>query len=1113
MGLFMKCENKSYLVLGILFLSLLVPLVLGTYQYPIKFNSTENLSLSEINRENKVFTNITQTDKNCLVDAINPALNEPPQLYLPNHQLSYAKMNFENISALNYTKNIETEFSDSVRSSPNGSIYVYQKFYVRMSQYVNNVTVLIQDINNKTYFTDENSWEVAIVNCSNDEVGTPNPNETLGKVQKPHPIKIYPEWVTFDFKSSDNGPVFLNISNTKHIFENGIDKYWFAFRVKIPPDDTDNGGGPKFLYFNLDEGGVDDIGEGEIFCQSPDFIFDNYTLNNVVNITEEQGILQRGGVSSFIEQFDGDEYIITNESDKVRFITDFNLEDLRNYEGTYHDLYDEALGFLGFFGLIDWYLNHYKKLFKVEISLALNISYPENIEDGTLYAWNFEQPIIVGWQNISHFFDLKNNNSELMTYEIRDPNEKIEFLKWIDSNDNNKLRFMFEYTGNGNGSFNVTIDKLTIEIGEIDPLAEIQKYDPLIENLEHPNNLIVENDTNMGQGNYKLSTILENDNDYLNLQADSNNLTAEFNFNILNEFNNSLWDANFYDWLIKYPFPYLPKMEVRISSNTSFQNQADLTHAILEVYKGDMDTGPFEAIFENYVWIPISENKTYAHTNEKTIITEIDTSFTWIFLRLLNESADNLFRMRLRYNSDTIEGFNVSIDEVSLYIYIRNLISSDITSKIGFGVDEDDTTPEYLGMEVNNITVEDDELQKGSWESLIENGFAEGGYYEFDITSIWPFVQFDVNGTYEIYKIKPKIEFLSGFATEYMAGNQYFSVNVTGDNGTVISNLKIYFQVMNPSDQVMDQFPVITDENGIASVNLDLKETGRGYYIRVQCAEENVYAVSESSSTKFRVINGVTIFLDTMIMLSPLFIAIILGISGYMVLRHRKLERLRDKWKTDAMILEDLLKLSYIMIIHKEVGVAIYSQQISSEKLDPDLISGFLHAISSFKREFKKNGISKQARGFEMNYYDFHINLTDGDYVRIALIAEQQPSEYLKEQQIQFTKEFEDRYQKLIISFKGDTSVFNGADKLVEKYFNISLMYPLQTNQNKESDDLDKLEKDLVELANEIQKEKEYFFFSDLLSFGMVGRDEPRNKVISTIINLKKENYLRSFQF
>ena len=49
-------------------------------------------------------------------------------------------------------------------------------------------------------------------------------------------------------------------------------------------------------------------------------------------------------------------------------------------------------------------------------------------------------------------------------------------------------------------------------------------------------------------------------------------------------------------------------------------------------------------------------------------------------------------------------------------------------------------------------------------------------------------------------------------------------------------------------------------------------------------------------------------------------------------------------------------------------------------------------------------------------------------------------------------------------------------------------------------------------MASQIQKEKEYFFFSDLLSFGLAGRDEPRDKIISTIIELKKEHYLIDFQ-
>ena len=43
----------------------------------------------------------------------------------------------------------------------------------------------IQDIVDEDYYSDENSWEVSIVNCSNDIIGTPNSEETLGTLKKP----------------------------------------------------------------------------------------------------------------------------------------------------------------------------------------------------------------------------------------------------------------------------------------------------------------------------------------------------------------------------------------------------------------------------------------------------------------------------------------------------------------------------------------------------------------------------------------------------------------------------------------------------------------------------------------------------------------------------------------------------------------------------------------------------------------------------------------------------------------------------------------------------------------------------------------------------------------
>ncbi|HDZ17790.1 MAG TPA: hypothetical protein ENH75_05840, partial [archaeon] len=99
-------------------------------------------------RNGKIFTNITVIDKAAYINRYQPALNIQPNLYLQNWNLTYAQMQFENITAINYTRNIETEFSEFIMSSTKGRIYIYQKFSVELSQYVNNVSILILDIIN-----------------------------------------------------------------------------------------------------------------------------------------------------------------------------------------------------------------------------------------------------------------------------------------------------------------------------------------------------------------------------------------------------------------------------------------------------------------------------------------------------------------------------------------------------------------------------------------------------------------------------------------------------------------------------------------------------------------------------------------------------------------------------------------------------------------------------------------------------------------------------------------------------------------------------------------------------------------------------------------------------
>lgn len=265
-------KNKIFLMFFLITFSFAPIYSSSLISFNGSYSQDDNYSLQPqaINRTGKVFSNITRINKDCYINREQPGLTIQPEIYIPNYNISHAKMSFENITAVNYTRNIEEDFSEFITSSEDGPMYIFQKFAVEISQYINNVSILIQDINNPVSFTDENSWEVAIVNCTND--GTPNTVETLGILEKPHPLVYAAHWEVFDFKDSGSGPIYLEISNTNMTIESGTEKYWFAFRIKLPQDDSLTGGGPKFLYFNPDGGDVDDIGEGATYAHYQTFL-------------------------------------------------------------------------------------------------------------------------------------------------------------------------------------------------------------------------------------------------------------------------------------------------------------------------------------------------------------------------------------------------------------------------------------------------------------------------------------------------------------------------------------------------------------------------------------------------------------------------------------------------------------------------------------------------------------------------------------------------------------------------------------------------------------------------------------------------------------------------
>jgi hypothetical protein len=367
------------------------------------------------------------------------------------------------------------------------------------------------------------------------------------------------------------------------------------------------------------------------------------------------------------------------------------------------------------------------------------------------------------------------------------------------------------------------------------------------------------------------------------------------------------------------------------------------------------------------------------------------------------------------------------------------------------------------------------------------------------------------------------------FKNESVIGTKILiSGNLTTENpGEPIEGETVIFEISSERGAV-DNITDITNEKGIVQVEYTLPE---GYeWIKIKLIYNSTgtfYEETESSKViKITLISQLQYNLNIFLLFLPYILAVAGGVSAFVVYRQLRLRKLREFWAGEALVLDDLLKISYIMIIHKDAGVTIYNNQISME-LDSDLIGGFLTAISQFRSEIKKsekqpvegkNIVEEkelvegkelgEGKGFEMDYYDFKIVITDGAHIRVALILDGAPSEKLKENQWAFTNEFEDKFKPVIMKFTGDIKPFKETDRLVEKYFNISLMYPLQVGKHWEVIQLNALEKALMEVAEQVQKEKKFFFVSTLLSFGLAGRKQSRDQIISTILNLKRKGLL-----
>ena len=422
-----------------------------------------NLKASSNGQEGKIFSTITRSSQDHYINRENPGLNDQPKISLQNHYISYARMNFENIEAENYTKNIETEPSEVIINFEQEPMYVYQKFFVEIDQYVNNISIFIQDIITDEY-TDENSWEVVLVNCMDDSHGTPNSNETeiLGKLQVRHPEFIEAQWLLFDFKNEGDGPIFLNTSETAWTIEDGIKKFWFAFKVKIPAaEKVGKNIHPKFLYYNPDGEDLSDRGEGDTFIFKKSIGIENFTFNNVSAFSATNASQSNGDFDSFNE-FDNNRYTAVADTNNLTIDLQFNIKN--HSSGLSYDYFRGLpLDNLSL-PISDWN----NTIFGIDFEISTNVSNAVNINDANLLVYNYTGKEWFSLSDVTNI-NITTDDESTQFIEVDPPTVQI-VLHFINATNNNSMLFKFEY--NGTDTFTTSINKFTVNVGEINQLND-----------------------------------------------------------------------------------------------------------------------------------------------------------------------------------------------------------------------------------------------------------------------------------------------------------------------------------------------------------------------------------------------------------------------------------------------------------------------------------------------------------------------------------------------------------------------------------------------------------------------------------------------------------------
>ncbi|MFX0011122.1 MAG: PKD domain-containing protein, partial [Candidatus Hermodarchaeota archaeon] len=277
----------------------------------------------------------------------------------------------------------------------------------------------------------------------------------------------------------------------------------------------------------------------------------------------------------------------------------------------------------------------------------------------------------------------------------------------------------------------------------------------------------------------------------------------------------------------------------------------------------------------------------------------------------------------------------------------------------------------------------------------------------------------------------------------------------------------------NSSGEV--KFTIITGSN-VRSINITIELLVAYNY------QNKIYDILASDITVIPPTPPLTFedFLPYIIIIGAALAVVVTAVATYrgvVVPKKKEKQRILTEVKT---IFDDAINLEHILVLYKGTGTCIFFKSYGSEQIDPELIGGFLSAVSSFGKE-----MATQAALNEISYGDKMLLLADGYLIRVALVLGKNASLILRRHLKEFIEMFENTYKDILPNWRGQLNYFKNAGMIVDDILNTSIILPHQISYDFSSvkDLKNPHSREILKVAQSCceEAEREFFFIATLL--------------------------------